>query len=116
MTSAAVATKPTEAEFQSQVIELARTCGWRTLHIRRSIGKGRRWTTTTSLVGWPDLVLMRPPRDLLFIELKVPPHRLTPEQAELLCYLDRFEFATARVWTPDDWDLIVDTLTARGAR
>lgn len=92
-----------EAEFQAQVTQLAHLCGWRVLHIRRSIGKGQRWTTTTSLVGYPDLTLFRPPRDLIFAELKVPPNKLSPEQKELLEFLGEFEIAQAVVWTPADW-------------
>lgn len=105
-----------EAEFQAQVIELAHICGWRHLHIRRSIGKGKRWTTTTNIKGWPDLMLMRPPDGLIFAELKVPPHATTPEQDEVLAFLDGFDFATAVVWTPDDWDDIKAALARKGRR
>lgn len=62
----------TEAEFQAMVLSMAHALGWEHLHVRRSIGKGRRWTTSTN-VPWPDLTLWRPRRGggLLVRELKV---------------------------------------------
>ena len=47
----------THAELQAMVCQLAHIMGWRWLHVRRSIGKGHRWATTTNIVGWPDLIL-----------------------------------------------------------
>ncbi len=44
----------TEADFQAQVVELAGILGWRVTHTAGAIGKGHRWTTATSVVGWPD--------------------------------------------------------------
>jgi len=105
--------KPTENEFQEQVIELAHMQGWRHLHVRRTIGKGNRWVTATNLKGWPDLVLMRPPDGLLFIELKVPPNGPSAEQQEMLNYLSGFPFAEAGIWTPDDWPVIELALRRR---
>lgn len=46
----------TEATWQQQVIDLAHALGWRHMHVRRSIGKGRTWVTATN-VPWPDLTL-----------------------------------------------------------
>lgn len=100
----------TETEFQSQVVELAHLFRWRHLHIRRSIGKGRAWTTTTNLVGWPDLVLMRPDVGTVAAELKVGRNRPTPEQAELIAFLGSLPGWRAYVWTPGDWDEITATL------
>lgn len=48
----------TEAEFQEQVLDLAHVLGWKHLHVRRSIGKDRKWVTSTN-VPWPDLTLWR---------------------------------------------------------
>jgi hypothetical protein len=110
--------KITETEFQAQVVELASLCGWRHLHVRRSIGKGHRWVTTTNLVGWPDLMLMRPDTGYVAAELKVPPNRATPEQVELLEFLAAMPATTAVLWTPADWDDISATLavTQRSGR
>lgn len=111
--TAAVEKHGNEATFQAQVVELAGICGWRHLHVRRSIGKGQRWTTATNIKGWPDLMLMRPPDELVFAELKVPPHGTTPEQDEVLAFLGGFTIARTVVWTPDDWDDIQATLAKR---
>ncbi len=102
-----------EALFQRQVIELAHTLGWRTMHVRRCIGKQGRWTTPTSLVGWPDVTLMRPPDGLLFVELKSEAGTLEPEQRELLGYLDSLDGAHAYVWRPSDLPAIARILNRR---
>lgn len=109
-----MAAKISEADFQRQVIELAEICGWRVLHIRKSI-KGAKggWTTTTSISGWPDLMIMRPPDGLIFAELKVKPNRTSDSQDEVLAYLARFPFARSVVWFPEDWDAIQETLARR---
>jgi hypothetical protein len=93
-----------EAEFQGLVLELARTLGWRHLHVRRSIGKGRQWVTATN-VPWPDLTLWRPAPHAGFLvrELKVPPVKFQPGQLEVL-----EELASSGIdagwWVPDDLD------------
>lgn len=102
--------KITEVEFQAQVVELAGLYSWRHLHVRRSIGKGRRWVTTTNLVGWPDLLLMRPDRGWVAAELKVPPGKATPEQLELIEFLATMPATKAVLWTPGDWDDVMATL------
>ncbi len=104
----------TEAELQQQVVELARIAGWRVMHVRRSIGKGRRWTTATSVVGWPDLVLWRPGQ-FLAVELKTDTGMLTVEQAAVLDGL-RAAGVDTRVWRPRDFDEIQATLTGRTRR
>lgn len=76
-----------EAEWQAQVIELAHWLGWRHLHVRRSIGKGKKWVTATNCPGWPDLFLwnvQRPQRGLVALELKSATGEPTPEQLEIL--------------------------------
>ena len=89
--------------LQGQVVDLARMYGWRHLHVRRSIGKGRRWVTTTNVVGWPDLLLWngRQPWRHLAIEVKVPPDKVRPEQRAVLDDLSEAGFEV-HVVTPDD--------------
>lgn len=108
--------KITHTEFQEQVVELAGLLGWRHLHVRRSIGKGRHWVTTTNRVGWPDLLLWstRQPGRHIAAELKVPPDDLSAEQAEVLEELGRAGFETF-VWRPDDLERIQSVFT-RGPR
>lgn len=109
-------TRPTHIEFQDQVLQLAHAFAWRHLHVRRSIGKGRKWVTTTNLKGWPDLLLMRPDRGYVAAELKIPPDKASPDQAELLGFLDSMPSTVAKLWTPDDWDDIKATLAIRRPR
>jgi len=92
----------TEAELQHTVRTVAELCGWRVMHVRRSIGKGNRWTTSTSVVGWPDLFMYHPRKGrLLACELKVPPGRLTREQHVVLGELADAG-AEVAVLVPDD--------------
>ena len=106
------AVRVTETEFQAQVVQLATLCGWQQCHTRRSIGKGRRWTTATSKVGWPDLVLWHPDRGgVLFVELKTDDGDLSDAQTDCLHSLAEAG-ADVRVWRPALWDTdIVPTLT-----
>lgn len=64
----------TEADFQQQVLDLARLYRWRAYHTHDS----RR-----SEPGFPDLVLLRAPR-LIFAELKTARGRLTRAQCDWL--------------------------------
>lgn len=101
---------PTHVEFQAQVVELAGMYRWRHLHVRRSVGKGRKWVTATNLKGWPDLFLFRPDQGYVPAELKIPPDKATDEQTELLAYLGRMPATAPKLWTPNDWADIKATL------
>lgn len=94
----------TEAELQSLVVELARILGWQHMHVRRSIGKGRRWTTATN-VPWPDLTLWSPRRQRFMVrELKRDERSpWQPGQREVLEQL-RGAGVDAGVWTVADWE------------
>lgn len=99
-----------EADLQRSVVELARIFGWETMHVRPTLG-GRRhgWTTSTTLKGWPDLTLIRPPR-LIFAELKSATGRLTPEQQSVMDLLSRCVGVETYVWRPGDLDGIAQIL------
>lgn len=103
----------TEAEFQAQVVELATITGWRHLHVRRTIGRGRKWTTSTNLAGWPDLLLWRPGR-IIAVELKTDVGKVTDDQEDVLRSLAEAGVESF-VWRPSDWDLIATTLGRRAA-
>lgn len=106
----------THAELQDTVVKALGWLGWEHLHVRRSIGKGRKWTTATSKVGWPDLFCWHPHHRRLFaIELKVPPDRLTHEQYAILVSLDAAGVETA-VIEPDDLGELGQLLDPRGPR
>jgi hypothetical protein len=78
------------------VRELARLYGWMEYHTHDS----RRSTS-----GFPDLVLLRPPR-LIFAELKTPKGRVTPEQEVWLQALARVPDMEVFCWRPHDWPFI----------
>lgn len=93
---------PTHEEWQGQVVDLARLMGWRVLHVRRSVGKGGRWTTATSVVGWPDLFAWHEKqRRCIAIELKVGRDKPSPEQLAVLASLEAAGVATM-VARPED--------------
>jgi len=99
-----------EADWQAQVVQLAGMLGWRHCHTRRSIGRGRKWTTATSVIGWPDLVLWHEQQQrLLFIELKATAGRLADTQREVLLSL-RAAGQEVAVWRPEDLEAIQETL------
>ena len=89
-----------EKDFLEQVRELARYEGWLSYHTYRS---------TRSEPGFPDLVLVRPPR-LIFAELKTEKGRVTPAQRLWLDVLGRCNEVEAHLWRPSDWDQIVEKL------
>lgn len=105
------APKVTETEFQQQVVQLATIAGWQHLHVRRTIGRGRKWTTSTNLPGWPDLLLWKPGR-IVAAELKTDTGKTTPEQDAVLASLTAAGVET-HVWRPADWDEIASTLGRR---
>jgi hypothetical protein len=98
-----------EADFQKQVVELAGICGWHHLHVRRTIGRGRKWTTSTNLAGWPDLLLWRT-GEVIAAELKSERGVVSPEQCEVL---DSLRDAGVRcfVWRPSDFEAIAKVLS-----
>lgn len=100
---------PSEAEFQQQVVDLAHALGWKHLHVRRSIGKGRKWVTATN-VAWPDLTLWSErQRRLIVAEMKTDPGRVTDDQADTLASLQRAGVETY-CWRPKDIDRIARIL------
>lgn len=105
-----------EADWQQQLIELAHLLGWRHLHVRKSIGKGSKWQTTTNMKGWPDLLLWstRQPGRHIAVELKSESGTPTPEQVEVLAELEAAGFECF-VWRPSDLDTAQSVLagTAR---
>jgi len=101
---------PTHEEWQAQVVDLAQVLGWRHLHVRRTIGRGRKWTTSTNRVGWPDLFLWHPRRGFAAVELKVGRDKPSEEQTAVLAEL---EAAGARVLVayPADLEALRDLLS-----
>lgn len=94
----------TEAEFQAQIVQLAKMCGWRVYHTHDS----RR-----SEPGFPDLVLARSGTAVLFREVKTETGKLSEAQAVWIHLLTQAG-ADAGVWRPSDWDTIREQLQRKG--
>lgn len=93
----------TERDFTSQIRELAALLHWRRYHA---------WLAKHSPAGFPDEVLVRPPR-LIFAELKTDRGKVSPAQAEWLDDLARLPNVEAYVWRPEMIDAITICLQAR---
>ena len=91
----------TEAEFQSQVIQLARVYDWRVCHFRpaRVRVRGRdTWRTPISGdAGFPDLILARD-GVVIHAELKTDRGRVSNDQTDWLSAIG----SSAVVWRPRD--------------
>ncbi len=85
----------TEKQFQAQVIELARYCGWLLYHT---------YDSRRSTPGFPDLVLARDNR-IIFAELKTEKGRISAAQKEWAEKLTKTP-AEYYLWRPSDWESI----------
>lgn len=102
-----------EVDFQATVVEAAGALGWQHLHVRRTIGRGKRWVTATNLVGWPDLLLWHERQGrVVAIELKSEAGRATTEQLEVLRSLEAAGVET-HVFRPSQWEELCSVLRAR---
>ena len=102
-----------EKDFQRAVIDLARLTGWRVHHTRPALTREGRWLTPIQGdAGFPDLVLCRGGR-VIFAELKCNGARPTPAQRGWLEALQACAGVECYLWTPDDWDAIIDALQRR---
>ena len=100
-----VSARTSEKEFQGQVLDLARLSSWLCYHTHDS----RR-----SAPGFPDLVLVRPPR-LVFAELKSEEGRIKPEQKVWLEALSNCtEAPESHLWRPRNLEEVQQILK-RGA-
>lgn len=103
--------EPSHEQWQGQVVQLAGTLGWEHLHVRRSIGKGKRWVTATNVKGWPDLFLWHPIQGrVMAAELKVGKDTLTVEQRLVLRSLEAAGIPTY-VWRPEDLEAVLVLLS-----
>lgn len=105
----------TEAQWQAQVIQVARTFGWRVAHFRPALNQRGRWMTAVAAdgAGFPDLVLVHNHTgDLIFAELKRDDGRLRPEQER---WRDAIQAGGSRrfeVWRPRDFEAVRARLMA----
>ena len=97
-----------ELDLARQVRDLARQFGWLHVHFRPAKTE-RGWRTPFSGdAGFPDMVLARRGR-VVFVELKRDGRKPEPEQVRWLDHLGAGA-AEAYVWTPSDFDRIVEVL------
>jgi hypothetical protein len=100
-----------ESEFQKMVLDLAKLLGWRRAHFRPARTGSGGWVTPVQGdgVGFPDLVLVRPPR-MIVAELKAGKNKPNPEQ---VAWLNAFRGCNLEVyvWKFEDWDSIVTVLS-----
>jgi len=102
-----------EKDFQRAVIDLARLTGWRVHHTRPALTRRGRWLTPIQGdAGFPDLVLVRAGR-VIFAELKRVGGKPTAEQQAWLEALQACAGVEVYLWTPNDWEAIIDALQRR---
>ena len=87
------------------IVEMATLFGWRHYHT---------WSSVHSPAGFPDLVLVRPPR-LIFAELKSQVGRVTPAQKAWLDDLYATPSTEVYLWRPSDLDDIERVLRSSSA-
>ena len=75
-----------ERDFQRDVESSAKLFGWETCHVAPGMTLRGKWTTPTSVPGWPDLMLYRP-GEFLMAELKVDDGKLSKEQVAVIAAL-----------------------------
>ena len=92
----------TEKDFRQQVIDAAKLCSWKCQF---------HWTSIHSPAGFPDLVLVKPPR-VLFAELKVGERKMTLKQAEWIEALLCCPGVETYIWRPPV-DSVVEVLKNR---
>jgi hypothetical protein len=108
VTVAEVALK--ERDWQKQVIDLARLCGWHIAHFRPARTEhGWRTPVQADGQGYPDLTMVRR-GELIFAELKADKGRLTKKQEDWLEKLGGVPGIKVRVWRPSDFDQVVEEL------
>lgn len=100
-----MAERITHEQWQAQVVDLLHLLGWQHLHVRRTIGRGKKWTTSTNRVGWPDLFLWHPRHGFAAIELKVGRDKATDEQLQVLAELEAAGAQTMVAYPADVYDL-----------
>lgn len=90
----------TEAQFQSQIKDLAKMFGFLFYHT---------WKSYHSPQGFPDVCMAKPPR-LIFAELKSETGQLTIDQHIWLQILQNCPGVEAYLWRPSDFEEIVSIL------
>ena len=105
-----------ERDFTGQIIELAHIYHWRVAHFRAAITQhGWRTPVQADGAGFPDLVLVRPPK-CLFVELKSDTGQISRGQEEWLRELGACLGISVCIWRPSQWEEIVEILARNEIR
>ena len=103
-----------EDDWMGMVTQLAQLKGWDWFHVRPAMKRGARlWVTPvagTLGMGWPDLVLVKHGRPILWVELKAESGALTEDQKRVHEVL-RSAQQDVQVWRPPDWPRVVEALS-----
>lgn len=100
---AAIASAMTERELQDAVVRCAQALGYLVHHARPGMDRRGRWKTAIQgHPGFPDLVLVRPPR-VLVVELKSERGVVSPWQEQWLAALAACPGVECYVWRPGNW-------------
>lgn len=99
-----------EKEYQTKVIDLARSLGWMVAHFhdsRKMVRRGNKYIPVADgdAAGFPDLCLQRGP-EIMFWEMKKELGKPSPKQEEWLASLQGGEFE-ARIVRPSDHETYV---------
>lgn len=95
--------KLTEKAFQAQVLQFAKLHGWSPVHFRQARTlTGWRTAVEGDGIGWPDLILVRPPR-FVVAELKRDGGTPTEAQAGWLEKLRACPGIETYLWRPARW-------------
>lgn len=89
-----------ERHLREQVRDLCRVFGWQMAFTQYSLRSPK---------GFPDLVLLRPPR-IIFAELKSEGGRTSPEQDQWLGELRQVPGMEVHLWRPADIEYIAEVL------
>jgi len=95
-----------EAQFQAWVLREAAARGWDKRLVYHPV------VSRLSQSGWPDLVLIRPPR-MLFWELKGPTGTPTESQERWISAMQACGQEARFVW-PKDWRYVIEALEREG--
>jgi len=100
-----------EKDFQQNILDLAKIFHWRRAHFRAAMTKhGWRTPVQADGKGFPDLVLVKPPR-LIIAEVKRQSTSPNEFQREWLDDFAGVPGVEVYVWKPADWDEVVATIS-----
>jgi len=100
-----------ENDLQNNILEVAKLYHWRRAHFRPARTKhGWRTPVQADGKGFPDLVLVKPPR-LIIAEIKRQGQKPSEFQREWLDDFNGVPSVEVYVWQPSDWDDILKILS-----